>query len=61
MLNLLLIIGIGWFRSDEQLINQRERKQDPTEDEFFNENDLFIGGDLTKTRRILEVQSDLFW
>lgn len=52
--------GIGWFRSDEQLVNQRERKQDPTEDDFFNENNLFIGGENTKTRRILEVQSDLF-
>ena len=53
--------GIGWFRSDDKIENIRERKFDSTEEFEGNitENDLTTG-DKTTTRRILEVQSDIF-
>ena len=55
--------GIGWFRSDDKAIYTGIKKvQDALDD---NNNPLFINEDgskdiPTKTRRILEVQSDLF-
>ena len=53
--------GIGWFRSDDKLGNIKERKFDPTEEFEGNiTEDNSITGTPTKTRRILEVQSDLF-
>ena len=59
--------GIGWFRSDEQAINQ-DYSTDLDNIEYDNmgrpSNAIFreitTGGQATKTRRILEVQSDYF-
>jgi len=54
--------GIGWFRSDEQTINA-ELFQEPTDVDDLRYQTLVDrtrGGEPTKTRRILEVQSDLF-
>ena len=55
--------GIGWFRSDEQVIGGEQKA-------FYNYNveegdspirfEKNVDGASTKTRRILEVQSDLF-
>lgn len=61
--------GIGWFRSDEQEIQQkRVMSFERTYDEYGNEISYKefgeVGkqgtGEATKNRRILEVQSDLF-
>lgn len=59
--------GIGWFRSDEQVNNAKLTLDYTNKDRFATEEDgplaapnkIYIG-DKTKTRRILEVQSDLF-
>lgn len=50
--------GIGWFRSDDRGSNQNIQ----TQDEFFGGNDIVAEKFVSdgKTRRILEVQSDLF-
>ena len=53
--------GIGWFRSDDKTIgegNEVKRIIHPELGEVDNE--VIIKGIPTKTRRILEVQSDLF-
>lgn len=48
--------GIGWFRSDDQMIGG-----EPAENLLRRDGTIpKIDGDITKTRRILEVQSDLF-
>ena len=65
--------GIGWFRSDEQVDNaivtgdieyNEEIGEDGTvyQNPFIpvKKNNQVTTGDLTKTRRILEIQSDLF-
>jgi hypothetical protein len=65
--------GIGWFRSDEQVDNaivtgDIEYNEEIGEDGTVYQNPItpikknnqVTTGDLTKTRRILEVQSDLF-
>ena len=65
--------GIGWFRSDEQVDNaivtgDIEYNEEIGEDGTVYQNPVtpvkknnqVTTGDLTKTRRILEVQSDLF-
>ena len=50
--------GIGWFRSDDKAEGQISRIINKgTPDQFI---DVDIEGKETKTRRILEVQSDLF-
>ena len=59
------INGIGWFRSDDKLDNAEDYTY---EDYKYDENGnpskvvipLMVGGTETKTRRILEIQSDLF-
>jgi hypothetical protein len=51
--------GIGWFRSDEQLNNQKDlefAKNEWSKEDYEN----YLDESKTKTRRILEVQSDLF-
>lgn len=50
--------GIGWFRSDDKTryITEEERSYMSYDDPDYNK----IEGEATKTRRILEVQSDLF-
>lgn len=45
--------GIGWFRSDDMVINQIPIHQEKVDIDYE-------GGEPTKTRRILEIQSDLF-
>lgn len=65
--------GIGWFRSDDQVLGIKTRKALPQEIEAIKELEGFAaarelekngypdtGGNITKTRRILEMQSDLF-
>ena len=57
--------GIGWFRSDEQVEGGTIEKQYPTDPdldliEYEYAQEITKGGKPTKTRRILEVQSDLF-
>lgn len=60
--------GIGWFRSDEQMLGGKQiiTKDELTFDdegrpeETRGENRIIEQGKSTKTRRILEVQSDLF-
>lgn len=62
--------GIGWFRSDDKLDNSKiEINERPIlgYDEYGNQFEGAlktyqdtVGGIITKTRRILEVQSDLF-
>lgn len=61
--------GIGWFRSDEQVTNGKYIDTYNNDLEFDDEGTPIltpegerktINGNLTKTRRILEVQSDLF-
>lgn len=57
--------GIGWFRSDDQIIGGEVRKvpvefRDTLPDESPTNLHQMIGGNPTKTRRILEIQSDLF-
>ena len=65
--------GIGWFRSDDSVVGISNRKALPQELEMIRETEGFAkakevekygfpdtGGTITKTRRILEVQSDLF-
>ena len=59
--------GIGWFRSDEQTEKYTQEKEEyiqyDTEDEINTieiKKEKYKGGIPTKTRRILEVQSDLF-
>src|SRR5690606_22424863 len=52
---------IGWFRSDEQFTvpNKEQRgfwNPDTQQEEFFEDG----APEVTKTRRILEIQSDLF-
>ena len=50
--------GIGWFRSDEQVIKGKVYHQE--EDDYGPAILQTYDGTPTKTRRILEVQSDLF-
>lgn len=50
--------GIGWFRSDEQVTGGGVYAQE--EDDYGPSVLQTYGGTPTKTRRILEVQSDLF-
>jgi predicted NAD-dependent protein-ADP-ribosyltransferase YbiA (DUF1768 family) len=50
--------GIGWFRSDEQVTNGQVYQQE--EDDYGPSIIQTYDGTPTKTRRILEVQSDLF-
>ena len=50
--------GIGWFRSDEQVINGQVYQQE--EDDYGPAILQTYDGESTKTRRILEIQSDLF-
>ena len=59
--------GIGWFRSDEQTEKNTQQKEEYIEYDTENGETLipitkqeYKGGIATKTRRILEVQSDLF-
>lgn len=60
--------GIGWFRSDEQIIGRNEIPAEDLEEIRrmgysginFDDTAQKGTGKLTKTRRILEVQSDLF-
>lgn len=58
--------GIGWFRSDDKAINSTEVDVPIQNDEegipVFNSSTSLrtITGTPTKTRRILEIQSDLF-
>ena len=62
--------GIGWFRSDEQILNATYERAPLEEQTGFDEEGNWLegeqikynttGGTSTKTRRILEVQSDLF-
>jgi len=65
--------GIGWFRSDDSVVGIQNRKALPQEIEEARDTQGVqaakelekngvpsVGGTLTKTRRILEVQSDLF-
>lgn len=57
--------GIGWFRSDEQVkdgidISTGEEFNPFLPDDVPVQKSITTGGTLTKTRRILEVQSDLF-
>lgn len=62
--------GIGWFRSDDHVLNPTYEKAPLEEQNGFDEDGNWIegeqvkyntiGGTPTKTRRILEVQSDLF-
>jgi hypothetical protein len=50
--------GIGWFRSDDRakFITEEERSYMAYDDPNFTKTE----GEATKTRRILEIQSDLF-
>jgi len=50
--------GIGWFRSDDAVTNGKWYQGGVFEGEMIASSTE--GGTLTKTRRILEVQSDLF-
>jgi hypothetical protein len=55
--------GIGWFRSDEQVLNGKIIGNEATGDAFggwYPSTQKTVEGTKTKTRRILEVQSDLF-
>jgi hypothetical protein len=65
--------GIGWFRADDSVVGIQNRKALPQEIEEIRDTEGAqaakelekngipdTGGDVTKTRRILEVQSDLF-
>ena len=54
--------GIGWFRSDEQTIGGIYEKQNDVDYPFTNRPVIVNTkkGNTTNTRRILEIQSDLF-
>ena len=59
--------GIGWFRSDEQRVGGKTATEMGADDFIegpngrkINPDNVTIGGKDTKTRRILELQSDLF-
>ena len=59
--------GIGWFRSDEQTEKNTQQKEEYIEYDTEDGETLipitkqeYRGGKPTKTRRILEIQSDLF-
>jgi hypothetical protein len=52
--------GIGWFRSDDKTKEGTGRIDEWDDDKNQRVVQNFIGGEATKTRRILEVQSDLF-
>lgn len=56
--------GIGWFRSDEQVLGRKygNEKQvyNPNIEDIEFITPITVQGTATKTRRILEVQSDLF-
>jgi hypothetical protein len=59
--------GIGWFRSDEQQSNNDLEEQREEEEYQIANNPNYVKGSIqfekgegSKTRRILEVQSDLF-
>ena len=54
--------GIGWFRSDEQTIGGTYEKQNDVDYPFTNRPVIVNTkkGNTTNTRRILEIQSDLF-
>ena len=52
--------GIGWFRSDEQAVGGKVVKSSGWETVAGGIQSRTEGGIPTKTRRILEVQSDLF-
>lgn len=52
--------GIGWFRSDDKLFKNEIRPNTGNEIEDVFGTPTIVYGENTKTRRILEVQSDLF-
>jgi hypothetical protein len=52
--------GIGWFRSDDKTKEGTGRIDEWDDDKNQRTVQNFVGGEPTKTRRILEVQSDLF-
>ena len=52
--------GIGWFRGDDRMLNRDERTVPNSWTSVNNPNNVVEKGTSTKTRRILEVQSDLF-
>lgn len=54
--------GIGWFRSDDLVTGQEGIYEESYDLPFANDDKYKVikEGDITKTRRILEVQSDLF-
>lgn len=55
--------GIGWFRSDDQVNNGKVERTEEEGDEYggyYPATMRTVGGNITKTRRILEIQSDLF-
>ena len=55
--------GIGWFRSDDKIITEKsvnKTAMDAFELEDEEESFIFKKVGVSKTRRILEVQSDLF-
>ena len=55
--------GIGWFRSDDRNVGEEQlvKGKSASFEDFFNKaQEKAKTKDVTKTRRILEVQSDLF-
>jgi hypothetical protein len=56
--------GIGWFRSDEKVVNVKSTFNNSHPDDIPDYGEEYSitekGGEVTKTRRILELQSDLF-
>ncbi|HPF82928.1 MAG TPA: hypothetical protein PLV83_02010 [Bacilli bacterium] len=57
--------GIGWFRSDEQVLegDNKVEVKDYTAYLYGDDSQAYLkteGGNKTKTRRVLEIQSDLF-
>ena len=52
--------GIGWFRSDDKLIITEQRMVSYDGTVIIHSMNDVLNKDATKTRRILEVQSDLF-
>jgi len=51
--------GIGWFRSDDKAEGGNYDKPQSMPD-YLDDTDFIVEGTPTRTRRILEVQSDLF-
>ena len=54
--------GIGWFRSDEQTSKLKEKLEEIYKFRSYSNEEVnqWTNLDKTKTRRVLEVQSDLF-